>query len=236
MAADSVVNRVEFERFSRSLRVPIVFIDSSPFEHGRDYPPHAAFVGCEDAEIGTQAAEWVARMLEEQSLPCPNVLVVASTEHPGRQNSFAARLRAQIPSAEITINDQGRFDRGRSAGIVDQTLHEAHRRGATVHVVFCTNDEMALGAVDAVQKRAAAGKGIGDLVIVGVDGTREAKAAIDAGGTWFRSTVVQESDKVAEAAVSTLLKLQAHEPAQVKTLIPTTMYPLGNASARPPGM
>ncbi|MER7421116.1 hypothetical protein ABT346_30830 [Micromonospora peucetia] len=90
---------------------------------------------------------------------------------------------------------------------------------------------MALGAVDAVQKRAAAGEGIGDLVIVGVDGTREAIATIDAGGTRFRSTVVQESGRVAEVAVSTLLKLRAHEPVEVKTFIPTTIYPFGNASS-----
>ncbi|MER7421114.1 hypothetical protein ABT346_30820 [Micromonospora peucetia] len=138
MAADCAANRVEFERFCRSLRIPIVFVDSSPFEHVRDFPPNAAFVGCEDAEIGTRAAEWVANLLNDQELLSPNVLVVASTEHSDRQSSFAARLRTEVASAEITINDQGRFDRGRSAGIVGQTLQEAYRKGVTVHVVFCT--------------------------------------------------------------------------------------------------
>ncbi|MFG1780513.1 substrate-binding domain-containing protein [Micromonospora sp. NPDC049051] len=231
MAADCAVNHVEFERFCRSLRIPIVFVDSSPFEHVREYPANVAFVGCDDAEIGTRSAECVAKILKDREFLCPNVLVVASSEHSDRQNSFAARLRAEVASVEITINDQGRFDRGRAAGIVGQTLQETHRKGGTVHVVFCTNDEMALGAVDAVQKRAAAGEDVGDLVIVGVDGTREAIATIDAGGTWFRSTVLQDSGRVAEAAVSTLLKLWAHEPADIKTLIPTTTYPLGNASS-----
>ncbi|MEU9505972.1 substrate-binding domain-containing protein [Micromonospora sp. NPDC048170] len=235
MAADCAVNHVDFERFCRSLRIPIVFVDSSPFEHVRDYPANVAFVGCDDAEIGTRAAEWVARILKDRGLLSPNVLVVASTEHADRQASFAARLRAEVAFAELTINDQGRFDRGRSAGIVGQTMQEAHRKGGAVHVVFCTNDEMALGAVDAAQKRAAAGEDIGDLVIVGVDGTREAIATIDAGGTWFRSTVVQDSKRVAEAAVSTLLKLWAHESADVKTFIPTTTYPYGNASEELPG-
>lgn len=235
MAAAGAANRDEFEQFCRSLRVPIVFIDSTPYEHARDYPPNTAFVGCADTEIGTRAAGWVARMLSEQGLSSPNVLVVASTEHPDRQNSFAARLRAQITSAEISINDQGRFDRGQSAEIVGQTLREAHRRGDTVHAVFCTNDEMALGAVDAVQKRAAAGGGVEDLMIVGVDGTWEAKATIDAGGTQFRSTVVQDSREVAGAAVSILRKLRAHQPVEVRTLIPTTIHPPGDASASASG-
>jgi ribose transport system substrate-binding protein len=235
MAADCAATRAEFDRFCRSVRIPIVFLDSTPFAHVHDYPPNAAFVGCEDAEIGTRSAEWVAKLLDDRRLASPSVLVVASTEHPDRQNSFVARLRAQFVAAEMTINDQGRFDRGRSAGIVDQHLREAHRTGATVHVVFCTNDEMALGAVDAAQKRAAAGESPGDLVIFGVDGTREAIATIDSGGTQFRATVVQESGRVAEAAISTLFKLQTHEPVDVKTVVPTTIYPLGNASATVPG-
>ncbi|MEV6798590.1 substrate-binding domain-containing protein [Micromonospora rifamycinica] len=231
MAADSAANRVEFERFCRSLRIPIVFIDSSPFEHVRDFPPNAAFVGCEDAEIGARSAESVARILRDRGVPSPSVLVVGSNEHSGRQDAFATQLRAAVATVEITINDQGRFDRGRAAGIVGQMLQEAHRRGTAVDVVFCTNDEMALGAVDAVQKRAAAGEGIGDPVIVGVDGTREAIATIDAGGTRFRSTVVQESGRVAEVAVSNLLRLREREPLDVRTYIRTMIYPLGDASA-----
>jgi ribose transport system substrate-binding protein len=38
-----------------------------------------------------------------------------------------------------------------------------------------------------------------------------------------------------EAAISILFKLRAHEPVEVETLIPTTIYPLGNASATVPG-
>ena len=114
-------------------------------------------------------------------------------------------------------------------------LREASRKGSSVHVVFCTNDEMALGAVDAVQKLSAAGEDPGELVIVGVDGTREAIATIDSGGTRFRSTIVQDSRRVAETAIGALFKLQAHEPVDIETLIPTTIYPLGDASAPVPG-
>lgn len=230
MAADCAAYHAGFDRHCRSMGIPIVFIDTAPFADVRDYPPNVAFVGCDDTEIGTRAARQVARMLRDRELLSPNVLVVASNEHAERQASFAARLGVEVASAVVTINDQGRFDRMRSAEIVGQALQEAHRRGVTVDVVFCTNDEMALGAVDAVQKRSAAGEDARDPVIVGVDGTREAKATIHAGGTGFRSTVDQESDKVAEAAVSTLLKLRAGEPVDVKKMVPTTMYPYGDAA------
>jgi ABC-type sugar transport system substrate-binding protein len=43
--------------------------------------------------------------------------------------------------------------------------------------IFCTNDEMALGAVDAL--RIADIGNDGSVVVVGVDGTPEAKALID---------------------------------------------------------
>ncbi|GAA0411774.1 hypothetical protein Acor_15730 [Acrocarpospora corrugata] len=209
------------------MRIPIVFIDSSPFEQPREYPPNVAFVGCSSAEIGGKAADWLAKTVNDRGIDSPDVLVIASTEHPDRQNTFVARLQAALPSAQITVNDQAMYDRKRSSEIVDQHLD----RVGTIHAIFCTNDEMALGAVDTIQRRAAAGNSPQDLIVVGVDATREAVATIDSGGTAFRATVVQASRQVAEVAVSTLLKLRAGGRVETVTIIPTTIHPIGHASS-----
>jgi ribose transport system substrate-binding protein len=126
------------------------------------------------------------------------------------------------------------YDRKRSSDIVEQHLEKVRAEGGTVHAIFCTNDEMALGAVDAIQKLSAAGEHHGDLVVVGVDATREAVATIDSGGTAFRATVVQASRQVAEVAVNTMLKLSRGDRVEAVTMIPTTIYPIGNASSAIP--
>ncbi|GAA0984423.1 hypothetical protein GCM10009555_058140 [Acrocarpospora macrocephala] len=235
MAADRTATRADFESFCRDVKIPIVFIDSSPFDHAREYPSNVAFVGCDSAEIGDKAAKWLVKAIGDRGIGSPGVLVIASTEHPDRQNAFVARFQAAFPSAQITVNDQAMYDRKRSSEIVDQHLDRVGIEGGTVHAIFCTNDEMALGAVDTIQRRAAAGNGPGDLVVVGVDATREAVATIDSGGTAFRATVVQGSRQVAELAVSTLLKLRAGDRVEVATMVPTTIHPIGNASSAVPG-
>ncbi len=235
MAADRTATRADFESFCRSTKIPLVFIDSSPFDHAREYPPNVAFVGCSSADIGKKAAEWTVRTLRLRGVDAPNILVVAGTEHPDRQDSFVARVRTEFPAASITVNDQAMYDATKAREIVDQHLDRVRVEGGTIHAIFCTNDEMALGAVHAIQKRTAVGNDPGDLVVVGVDATREAIAAIDSGGTAFRATVAQASRQVAEVAVTTLLKLRTDDRVEVETLIPVTIYPIGNESSTVPG-
>ena len=93
-------------------------------------------------------------------------------------------------------------------------------------VIYCTNDQMALGAVDAAQGQAVAGNRQDGLVIVGVDGTDEAVAAIKSGATPFKATIVQDTRRVAETAVDVLLRLRAGQNAPTETRIPTTIYPM----------
>ncbi|WP_117208014.1 substrate-binding domain-containing protein [Allorhizocola rhizosphaerae] len=110
--------------------------------------------------------------------------------------------------------------------IVDRHLTQLGQKGEHPHIIFCTNDEMALGAVDAIQQRTTAGTGSADIAVIGVDGTDEALAVIRSGGTPFRATVAQDSQKVADLAVRQLLKLRAGEPVEVETFVPTTVYPI----------
>ena len=69
---------------------------------------------------------------------------------------------------------------------------------AIPNYIFCTNDEMALGAVDALSLMDLGNDG--SVVVVGVDGIQEAKAPIDSQRTPLRATVVQDSCLMAEKA------------------------------------
>ena len=75
--------------------------------------------------------------------------------------------------------------------------------------VFAHNDEMALGAVEAI---AASGK---DIKVVGFDATDDAVAAVKAGK--MAATVAQKPELMGETAVDTAMKLIAGETVE-KTL------------------
>ena len=76
----------------------------------------------------------------------------------------------------------------------------AHQRQVKVYVtvnVFAHNDEMALGAVEAIGNR--------DIVVVGFDATDDALAAIQKGR--MAATVAQKPDLMGATAVETAISL-----------------------------
>jgi ribose transport system substrate-binding protein len=226
MVTEAAGVEADLAKFARGAKYPIVFLDQRPFNGTERYPRGTAFVGCHPAEIGKRAADWVAQTLKRQRTRRPGVLVVGSNEHRDRQVSFAAALKQHVPGAAITVCEQGLFARERCKEIVERHLKELTRRGERLHVIFCTNDEMALGAVDAIQELTAAGADCDGITVVGVDGTDEALAVIRSGGSPFRATVVQDSRRVADVAVQQLLKLRTGERVEVETFLPTAVYPL----------
>jgi ribose transport system substrate-binding protein len=218
--------RDQFVQFSRGLNRPVVFLDRRPFPDPLLYPAGAVFVGSDPSEIGKLAADWTAKELADRNVSSPTVLVIGGDGQAERQKRFEARLLERSPSARIEVDNTGQFDRGRAREIVEGHLGRMHRRGVKLDAVFCTNDEMALGAADALWVHAKAGGAESDAVVVGVDGNAHAVAAIRAGTSALRATVVQDPRRVAEVAVDQLLGLRAHQPVPAETFTTLTVYPL----------
>jgi ABC-type sugar transport system substrate-binding protein len=117
-------------------------------------PSHArasanmAFVGYDPDVIGRCAADYVGEHARRSRISAPRVLVIGSNKlHLGRHEEFAKRLRLRLQDAEVIIDDGGDFDRTRAREIVYKNLRSGQR--VVPNYIFCTNDEMTLGAVDA---------------------------------------------------------------------------------------
>lgn len=97
------------------------------------------------------------------------------------------------------------FARIRASVVARRYLEQFRIAGQTLRVIFCTNDEIALGATDVLlaDGSATASK----VAVVGVDGTPEARALIDTGHSPLRATVVQDSYRIAEIATNLLEKM-----------------------------
>ncbi|MEU7601940.1 sugar ABC transporter substrate-binding protein [Streptomyces sp. NPDC041003] len=217
--------RQELADAGTTTRLPVVFVDIRPFAQVQDYPPNTAFVGCDADEIGRRAAQWVAQELREAGKDHPSIFVVAGDAQVGRHVAFMAKIGEIMPPSRLDISVQGGFSRESARDIVDQRLRYLHRRGEFLDVIYCTNDEMALGAVDAVQGYEAQGYRHAGLFIVGVDGTPDARATIKSGATPFRATIVQDPRRIADAAVDLLLRMHAGQRVPTQTLIAASVYP-----------
>lgn len=107
---------------------------------------------------------------------------------------------------EVAASQTANFNRAEGMTVMENILQS----DSSIQGVFAHNDEMALGAVEAI---AASGK---DIKVVGFDATDDAQEAVKAGK--MAATVAQKPDKMGETAVETALQILAGET--VETSIP----------------
>jgi ribose transport system substrate-binding protein len=128
--------------------------------------------------------------------------------------------RSELPDAVITIKDHCAFMRVRA---YDAVRAHIRKLGAEQHLdaIFCTNDEMALGAVDALSQLSPGTK---EPLVVGVDCVLEAKALIDTGTSPLRATVVQDTHHLAVSIVDILEKMHRGRSVPKRTILRPEIY------------
>jgi DNA-binding LacI/PurR family transcriptional regulator len=206
--------------FCKKVAVPVVFLDVEPFGNESHYPANTAFVGYSAAEIGEAAADWAAERLLRKQTSCPIVLVIGGDSQHHREQRFKEQLSAKLSPVRV-IEDSAGFDRLRAREVTRKQLKCVRLKGQQLEVIFCTNDEMALGAVDALLFGDPATAA--ETVVVGVDGTPQARALIEAGPNPLHATVVQDSYKVAETGVDLLDRMIRKDPVPTRTHLPSEM-------------
>jgi ribose transport system substrate-binding protein len=83
--------------------------------------------------------------------------------------------------------------------------------------VFAQNDEMALGAVKAIQAA-----GLKNVIVVGFDATDDAMAAVKAGT--MTATVQQQPELIGQYGVQTAMKLAQGQPVDKLIHVPLNLY------------
>ena len=152
--------------------IPVVLLDRKVDETlakpGRDY---VTFIGSDFVEEGRRAGEALAKATGGKALIIQIEGTTGSSPANDRRKGFEEGIKAS-PGMKIIASQSGDFvrDKGRQ---VAETLLQAH---SDATAVYAHNDEMAIGALAALE---AAGKKAGqDVMVVSVDGTRDALQAI----------------------------------------------------------
>lgn len=129
------------------------------------------YVGPRAIQNGELAAEWIANKIDKTG----KVAIVI-----GMPKAFAARQRtagfenwmsANAPDVEVVEKQNADWDRAKAKDLADTWI----KKHPDLKAIFCNNDTMALGVVEAVK---ASGK---DILVVGVDGIGEAYESIKKG-------------------------------------------------------
>ena len=157
---------------ARDAGIPVFLVDRSVDENvavaGRDY---VSFLGSDFIDQGRRVAEWVIENHEGEGRIIELEGTTGSSPANDRKTGFDEAIAAD-PRFTILESRTGDFARDEGRRVME-TLLQAH---PDVNIVYAHNDEMAIGAIQALE---AAGRVPGeDVLVVSIDGTRDALQAI----------------------------------------------------------
>ena len=190
--------------------IPLVYINREPDaaeeQRWEDNGWNVTYVGCDARQSGTMQGEMIVDLgLEAVDLNGDGKIQYIMVE--GDPENVDAQYRTEFSVKALTdaglevecLSDQvGNWQQDQAQSIVANALGQY---GEDIEVVFCNNDAMALGALQAID---AAGRTVGtDIYLVGVDALSEALEDVIAGtmtGTVFNDHFSQ-SHSAADAAI-----------------------------------
>ncbi len=205
-----VLNPCEVEASSPAVEkalaagIPIVNVNSET----RSSP--TAFVGSRDEESARIAMEYIARRLEGQG----NVVMIHGFMGQAAQikrDQGAREVLARYPALKLLAEQTADWDRAKAMALMENWI-QAH--GANIHAVFAQNDEMAMGALIALDQSRLKDR----IVIVGIDAIADALQAVQQGR--LDATVFQDARAQGGAAVQTALQIVRHQPFEPSVFIP----------------
>lgn len=171
---------------ANSAGIPVITVDRSAA--GGEVVSHIA---SDNIAGGEMAGEFLVSLVGEGAL-------VAELE--GVPGSSAARERGEgfnniaADSLEVVAKQTANFNRSEGLTVMENILQS----NPDITGVFAHNDEMALGALEAIE---AAGK---DITVVGFDATDDAVKAVEEGR--LAGTIAQKPQLIGEMAVDAAVK------------------------------
>ena len=195
--------------------IPLVYVNREPVNVD-SLPDKQAFVASDERESGTLETKEVCRLLKEAGKTEANIIVMM-----GELSNQAARQRTadvhdviatpECSFMKIVEEQTGNWQRTQGTDLMTNWLSAGRKFDAVVS----NNDEMAIGAIQALK---AANVDMKTMIVGGVDATQDALAAMKAGD--LDVTVFQDAAGQGKGAVDTALKLVKGEKVDKKVYIP----------------
>ncbi|GKX29314.1 rhizopine-binding protein [Vallitalea longa] len=174
-----IVNLVNTDTSEEILKaagdVPVVFVNRLPNEKILEDSSNASYVGSDEYEAGQLQAKFLTDYFKDKSDKTINYVLFMGTLGLQHTNARSKAVKATLEENGFTLvkqfEDTAEFDRAKAMAKMQQFIGT----GKPFDVVIGNNDEMALGAVEALKSANKL-----DVPVVGIDATANAIAAIEA--------------------------------------------------------
>ena len=191
--------------------VPLVYVNRQPADVDK-LGPKAAFVASNEAELGTLEAKQICKLLGGKG----NILVMEGV----LSNQSAVQRTQDIhevistpdcSGVKVVAEQTANYDRTQAQNLMTNWLS----KGLKFDAVVSNNDEMAIGALQAMK---SAGMDTKAAIVGGIDATQDALASMKSGD--LKVTVFQDAAGQGKGAVDAALALAAGKPVEKKVYIP----------------
>jgi len=218
-----VVNMVEptsagtVTALAKAAGIPVIYINREPAstdDAAWDYEGKVTYVGADARQSGTIEGQIIVDLPNHGDADGDGVVrfitLVGDAGNVDAQYRSIFSIKA-LTDANVTwmrlFEQRGDWDRAKGQELTSTAISQF---GAKIDVIFANNDDMALGAIEAVK---AAGWKVGtDVYIVGVDATDAAKDALSAGD--LTGTVLNDAVGQSHTAVNAVTHALAGEALQ----------------------
>jgi ribose transport system substrate-binding protein len=191
---------------AKAIDLPVVLVDTLPevFVTDTALPPGHKFIGFDNTEGGRQAAGAMVRELGKTASGPGQVLVLHAKEQTDRHKAFIAELSELCPRLTCQPIECG-WSRETARAEIKGRADEGKLKNC--EGIFASNDEMAVGAIEALSKIDKPNHVRQDIVVIGYDGSPTALALLSLGSTPLRNVVVQDGYKLGVRATAQLRAL-----------------------------
>ena len=185
--------------------IPLLYVNRLP----SNLPEGISYVGSESIQAGIMQAEWIAEQLGGKG----NVVIMngdLAQEAAQKRTEGEKQVFAKFPDIKIIREDTGNWSRDQGLALMENWLAS----GDQIDAVASNNDEMAIGAIQAIE---AAGK-LGEIIVGGVDASPDALQEMDKGR--LDVTVFQNAKGQGEGGIKVAIALAKGETVEQFTWIP----------------
>ena len=179
--------------------IPLVYMNTNPYPDG-NFPEGTYYVGSIEKEAGEMQAEFIGKMLNGEGNVC---ILQGQLVHEGavqRSEGVVDKMKELYPNVKVLAQQPADWQKDMGMTVTENWITAY----GDIDAVFANNDEMALGAINALQEA-----GMKDTLVIGIDGTKGALDAIKAGT--LAGSVFQDAAGQAKGAMEMAVKAASGE-------------------------
>jgi ribose transport system substrate-binding protein len=204
---------------AKAAKIPVILVDrEAQGTVGTDY---VTLLASNFIQQGQRAAEWLATQTHGNAKIVELTLTPGSSVARDRAEGFRQGIAGK-PGMQIIASQTGDASRAKAQQVMQNILQS---KGREITAVYAHNDEMALGAIQAIKD---AGMQPGkDIVVVSIDGERAALEAIQRGEL---GATVESNPRFGPLAFETIDKFRAGQTIPPKIQLTDRFFDRSNAA------